>query len=133
MKENINESQVPESSRMVIHDLLRGGPSIQKISENKVDFSPQGVHDSSLKMPSINSVNAKAKMLGLNPITEDELNRVVGMYQQGETVGKTKLYTGVDFRLCQSIANMLGIGSSHGVTRGMTDYVAPANLHPAGG
>lgn len=137
MKEDIRESKMPEATRMVIYDLLEEKkknkeerPPRRRLSE-ALDYSPTGVHDQSVKMPSLAAVNAKAKMLGLNPITEDELNRVVGMFQQGETVGKVKLYTGVALRLVQSIANMLGIGASHGMTRGMTDYVAPANLHPA--
>lgn len=108
-------------------------PSKRGLGESAaLSYAPQGVHNDALKMPSLAAVNAKAKTLGLNDITGDELNRVVGMYQQGETVGKVKLYTGVDVRLCQAIANMLGIGASHGMTRGMTDYVAPANLHPNG-
>jgi len=93
-----------------------------------VDFAPQGVHDDALKTPGLASVNSKAKGLGLNPITADELDRVVGMYQQGETVGKAKLYTGIDVRLAQAIADMVGIGSSHGITRGMSDNVSSASL-----
>jgi len=136
MKEDIRESKMPESSRMVLHDLLEdykaGRPqrSYRQLVEMDVDYSPTGVHDKAVRMPSLAAVNAKAKLLGLNPITEDELNRVVGMFQQGETVGKVKLYTGVELRLVQSIANMLGIGASHGMTLGMTDHVASANLHP---
>jgi len=98
----------------------------ESLGEAALSYAPQGVHDDALKMPALSTVNSKAKALGLNPITDDELNRVVGMFQQGETVGKTKLYTGVEIRLVQSIADMLGIGSSHGVSRGMSDGVAPA-------
>jgi len=125
MKENIAESQIPESSRVVIYDMLRGRP----LDENVVNYAPQGVHDP-LSSPDLGSVNAKAKSLGVNPIEQDELNRVVGMFQQGETVGKTKLYTGVELRLCQAIANMMGIGASHGIDKGMTDNVTSADLNP---
>jgi hypothetical protein len=50
------------------------------------------------------------------------------MFQQGQTIYKVKLYTGVALRLVQSIANMMGIGSSHGIDRGMTDYVSSSDL-----
>ncbi len=128
MAEDITESQMPESSRMVIHDMLRGDTR-PYLSENIVSYKPQGVHDK-LAMPGLGAVNVKAKSLGLNDITQGELDMVVGLFQQGETTGKVKLYTGVEMRLTQAIANMMGIGASHGYDKGMTDHVTSANLHP---
>jgi len=121
MKEDITESAMPESSRVVLYDMLR---------ENMVDYSPKGVHDKTLSSPSLGAVNAKAKALGLRDITQGELDNVVGLFQQGENVLKVRLYTGVEMRLTQAIANMMGIGASHGGDLGMTDHVSSANLHP---
>ncbi len=119
MKEHIDITgrRIQESSRVVLWDML-----------HEMDYTPQGVHDPSIHEPSLSSVNAKAESLGLNPITQIELHNVIGMFQQGQTVYKVKLYTGVALRLVQSIANMTGIGSSHGIDKGMTDYVSGADL-----
>ncbi|MHA2063841.1 MAG: hypothetical protein ACXABY_05580 [Candidatus Thorarchaeota archaeon] len=119
MKESfdITGRRIQESSRVVLWDML-----------HEMDYAPQGVHDPSIREPALGAVNAKARSLGLNDITQTELHNVVGMFQQGQTIYKVKLYTGVALRLVQSIANMMGIGSSHGIDRGMTDYVSSSDL-----
>ena len=118
MKESITES-----SRVVISNLLRG-----PLQEADLDYSPTGVHDMRLTSPALGSVNAKAQGLGVNPIEQGELDRVVGLFQQGERVKKVSMYTGVDARLVQSVANMMGIGDTHGETLGQVRFTAPYSL-----
>jgi len=117
------KESMPESSRVVIYDLL---------SENIVNYDPENplAHGAG-SGPNLGSVNSKVGALGIRDMTQDELDRAVGLFQQGETVGKVRLYTGLDLRAAQTIANMMGIGASHGIDRGITDYVAPADLHPS--
>lgn len=115
------KESVTESSRVVVSNLLY-------MMENTISYSPTGVHDKKLASPLIGSVNSKAQGLGVNPIEQSELDRVVGMFQQGETVKKASMYTGVDVRLTQNIANMMGIGDSHGTTLGQTEFTASHDL-----
>lgn len=110
-----------ESTRLVISDLL-------SLKETAMDYSPTGVHDMRLAAPELGSVNARAQGLGVNPIEQGQLDRVVGLFQQGEHVKKVSMYSGVDVRLSQTIANMLGIGDTHGDTLGNTMFTASHDM-----
>lgn len=119
-----------ESSRVVIANLLeaRKPRFVGRIEEQEIHHTPTDVHKYKISAPTLEAVNAKASSLGLNEVSQGELDKVVGFYQQGLNVQKAHQYSGVDVRLCQSVANMMGIGQSHGIDRGMSDNVAPAKL-----
>jgi hypothetical protein len=136
----MRESGTP-SSRVIIHDLLEANKrgfskplgEVEPLEETEIHHTPTDVHQYRVSTPTIEAVNSRASALGLNEIQQGELDKIVGYFQQGQNVGKAHLYSGVDVRLCQSVANMMGLGASHGVDRGMTNFVAPATLHPAAG
>jgi len=121
------KESMPESSRMVLHDLLESYKR-GNLSETDVDYKPHDVLSHGGNAPGLSAVNAKMDNLGLNPITQDELDRVVGLLQQGQTVGKVKLYTGVDLKGVQQVANMMGLGASHGIDSGLRDYMGSSDL-----